>query len=266
MNFSTVIGIVAGIAVVAVTVFFSVDDPSVLWDPLGILVVVGGTLAATFVAFPARELRRMLSVVAAVFRNEKMYAKDDLEELVAVSRTLMKADLRGIEKRMRGIKNPFLRLGIQLVLDGAPIEDIIDIMSWRIQKLRSREKAEAQVFRTMAAMSPAFGMVGTILGLSAMMGGLGHASIQELGAHMALAMMTTLYGVVLSNLIFKPIAVKFEHRTMQRVALMNTIMQGVILLRQKRSPGVIEETLGTFVIDHKDEMHDANLPDTAMKD
>ena len=261
MNVSTVIGIVSGIAVVAVTVFFSVDDPLVLWDPLGILVVVGGTLSATFVAFPARELGRMVSVVIAVFRNEKMYAQDDLEELVAVSRTMIKADVRGIEKRIRAIKNPFLRLGIQLVLDNAPIDDIIDIMSWRIQKLRAREKAEAQVFRTMATLSPAFGMVGTILGLSAMMGGLGRAGIQELGAHMALAMMTTLYGVVLANLIFKPIAVKFEHRTLQRVALMNTIMQGVILLRQKRSPGVIEETLGTFVVDHKDEMYDATLPE-----
>jgi len=255
MNASTAIGIGGGILLIAITIAMSLEDPSALWDPLSMVVVLGGTLAAAFIAFPMTELRRITSVFFIVLRNEKMYARDDMMELVEVARTLVKADIRATEKKMESIKNPFLRLGIQLVVDGAPIEDIIDIMSWRIQKLRAKEKAEAQVFRAMASFAPAFGMIGTLLGLINMLGDLDQGMV-SIGANMALAMITTLYGVIFANLLFKPIAMKFEQRTLQRIALMNTIMQGVILLRQKRSPGVIEETLETFSTERKDEISD----------
>lgn len=253
MNPSTTIGMAGGFLIVAVTVFFSVDNPTFLWNGLGLLIVFGGTLAATLVAFPMNEVGRIFSVFLIVLRNERLYAKEDQAELVSVARAVMRADIRGIEARLRTIKNPFLRLGIQLVVDNAELEDIVDIMTWRIEKLKAKEKAEAMVFRAMASFAPAFGMIGTLLGLVNMLGAL-NADVSAIGNNMAVAMMTTLYGVVAGNLIFKPIAMKFEQRTQQRVAVMMTVMQGVILLRQNRSPAVIRETLESYSAERRDEI------------
>lgn len=253
MNPSTTIGMLGGFLIVAITVFFSVDNPAFLWNGLGLLIVFGGTFAATLVAFPMNEVGRIFSVFLIVLRNERLYAKEDQAELVSVARAVMRADIRGIEGRLRTIKNPFLRLGIQLVVDNAELEDIVDVMTWRIEKLKAKEKAEAMVFRAMASFAPAFGMIGTLLGLVNMLGGLS-ADVAAIGNNMAIAMMTTLYGVVAGNLIFKPIAMKFEQRTQQRVAVMMTVMQGVILLRQNRSPAVIRETLETYNAERSDEI------------
>jgi len=244
---------IGGFLIVAITVFFSVDNPGFLWNGLGLLIVFGGTFAATLVAFPMNEVGRIFSVFLIVLRNERLYAKEDQAELVSVARAVMRADIRGIESRLRTIKNPFLRLGIQLVVDNAELEDIVDVMTWRIEKLKAKEKAEAMVFRAMASFAPAFGMIGTLLGLVNMLGALS-ADVAAIGNNMAIAMMTTLYGVVAGNLIFKPIAMKFEQRTQQRVAVMMTVMQGVILLRQNRSPAVIRETLESYNAERQDEI------------
>ncbi|MDA0369633.1 MAG: MotA/TolQ/ExbB proton channel family protein [Proteobacteria bacterium] len=230
MNPSTTIGIFGGIAIVAIAVVFSVDQASLLWNPLGLLVVFGGTLAATLIAFPMNEVGRIFTVILIVLRNERLYAKDDQAELVSVARSVLRADIRAIETRLKSIKNPFLRLGIQLVIDNTALDDIVDIMTWRIEKLKAKEKAEALIFRAMASFAPAFGMIGTLLGLVNMLNAL-NADVAAIGSNMAIAMMTTLYGVIAGNLLFKPIAMKFEQRTQQRVALMMTVMQGVILLR-----------------------------------
>ena len=230
VNPSTTIGIFGGIAIVAIAVVFSVDQASLLWNPLGLLVVFGGTLAATLIAFPMNEVGRIFTVILIVLRNERLYAKDDQAELVSVARSVLRADIRAIETRLKSIKNPFLRLGIQLVIDNTALDDIVDIMTWRIEKLKAKEKAEALIFRAMASFAPAFGMIGTLLGLVNMLNAL-NADVAAIGSNMAIAMMTTLYGVIAGNLLFKPIAMKFEQRTQQRVALMMTVMQGVILLR-----------------------------------
>lgn len=199
-------------------------------------------------------MARIFQVVLIVMRNERLYSRDDLRELVAVSKLLMRApDYRRLEGKLSNIRNPFLKLGIQLVIDNAPADDVIDIMSWRIEKLKAKEAGEAQMFRAMASFAPAFGMIGTLLGLVNMLGDLG-VGIEEIGRNMAIALMTTLYGVIAGNLLFKPIAIKFEHRTQQRVALMTTVLQGVLLLHQRRSPGVIAGTLNSFTIDREDEI------------
>ena len=103
MNISTAIGIGGGMLLIAVAIAMSLDSPAALWDPLSMVVVLGGTLAAAFIAFPMSELRRISSVFFIVLRNEKMYARDDMMELVEVARALMKADIRTTEKKMVSI-------------------------------------------------------------------------------------------------------------------------------------------------------------------
>lgn len=260
MNPSTVIGILASLALLAGVLYGAAVDPALFVNLPGLAIVLGGTLAATFISYPLREVARVFRLFGTVMRNEKLYTRQDIEELVAISRQWIDGNLVAVEKALDKVQNPFLRTGIQLVVDNTPEEDIMDYMHWRIARLRAREHAEAQLFRVMAGFAPAFGMVGTLLGLINMMFVLGDGSLDVIGTNLAVALMTTFYGILLANLVFKPVAVKLERRTEQRLILMNMVMQGIAMMCKKRSPALMRETLRSFMASYEDEIRTNGRP------
>lgn len=259
MNPSTLIGVVASVLLLAIVLFFATEDPLLFIDLPGLGIVLVGTAAATFIAYPLREVVRVFGLLHAIVRNEKHYIDKDLEELVDISRLWMQGDIRAVEQRLEAVSNPFLRSGVQLVIDNVPEQDILDLLQWRIARLKAKEHAEAQLFRVMAGFAPAFGMLGTLVGLVNLLFLLGDGDMTAIGRQIALALMTTFYGVLLANLIFKPVAVKLERRTEQRLVMLNTIMQGISMMSQGRSPSMLRETLNAFVAEVRDEIidHDA---------
>lgn len=265
MNPSTLIGIVASIALLAIVLFFSAEDPLLFIDLPGLGIVLVGTAAATFIAYPLREVLRVIGLLRTIMRNEKLYIDKDLEDLVDISRTWVQGDIRAVEQRLEGVSNPFLRNGVQMVIDNVPETDIFDLLQWRIARMKAKEHAEAQLFRVMAGFAPAFGMLGTLVGLVNLLFLLGDGDMTAIGRQMALALMTTFYGVLLANLVFKPVAVKLERRTEQRLVLLNTIMQGISMMSQKRSPSLMRETLNSFVAEVRDEIIDHSAAATSRK-
>lgn len=255
MNPSTLLGMILGLIIVALGIYVSSDNPQDLWNAPGLAIVIGGTAAATLMSYPLREVLRVFRVFTIILRNERVYAQEDMDEIVEISRRWFRADLSGIEKELATIRNPFLRTGVQMVVDGAPADDIMDLLQWRIAKLKAREAAEAQVFRSMAMYAPAFGMLGTLLGLANMLHGL-QGDFEHIGANMAIALLTTLYGILLANLVFKPIAIKFERRTEQRVMLMNVVLEGIALMAQQRSPSFIRTYLDGIEAQRPDEIRE----------
>ncbi|MGG4603738.1 motility protein A [Paenalcaligenes sp. Me131] len=259
MNPSTLIGIVASVLLLAVVLFFSAEDASLFldWPSLGIVLI--GTLAATFISYPLSEVVRIFGLIGTVLRNEKLYTQHDIDELVNISRLWIAGDIRAVENALDNVSNPFLKTGVQLVIDMTPEEEIIELLQWRISRMRAREHAEAQLFRVMSSYAPAFGMVGTLIGLVNLMFLLGDGDMTAIGQQMALALMTTFYGVLFANLLFKPVAVKLERRTEQRVVLMNMVLQGISLMSQKRGPAVMRETLNSFMAQYQDEINDSDI-------
>lgn len=258
MNPSTLIGIAASIVLLGVVIFYTAVDPALFLDIPSVLIVLVGTLAATFISYPLREVVRIFGLIGTVLRNEKLYTKKDLDELIDISRLWVRSDIRAVENALERVSNPFLKTGVQLVIDMTPEDEILELLQWRISRMRAREHAEAQLFRVMASYAPAFGMVGTLVGLVNLMFLLGDGDMALIGQQMALALMTTFYGVLLSNLLFKPVAVKLERRTEQRLVLMNMVLQGVSMMSQKRSPAMMRETLNSFMEQHQDEINDGN--------
>jgi len=254
MNLSTLLGMLSGIAIVVLSIFLTAADAWAFVNLPGLAIVLGGTFAATLLAYPLREVVRVFKILWIVLRNEKMYAHDDQKELVEVAKQLVQGRIANAEDQMNQVKNPFLRTGLQLLIDQTPTQDIAELLEWRILKMKIKERAEAQVYRTMAAFAPAFGMLGTLVGLVNMLHGMGESSMTEIGVDMAFALLTTLYGVVLANMLFKPIAIKFERRTERRVQLMNMILEGILLVARGRSPGYIREYLTTFFAHVEDEL------------
>ncbi|MDK2778522.1 MAG: MotA/TolQ/ExbB proton channel family protein [Pseudomonadota bacterium] len=257
MNPSTLIGIAAALALLASVLFWSASDPMLYVNVPGLAIVLCGTLAATFISYPLQEVLRIFRLMIIVMRNEKMYTIDDIEELVRIARIWMEGNLAGVENALERVRNPFLKTGMQLVVDLTPPEEIMDFMHWRTTRLAAREHAEAQLFRVMASFAPAFGMIGTLVGLINMMQVLGDGDMTAIGQQLAVALMTTFYGILLANLVFKPVAVKLERRTEQRLVLMNMVTQGIsMMFTNKSSPSLMRETLKTFVEEHEDELRE----------
>ncbi len=256
MNPSTLIGIVASVVSLGAVLFFSAEDAAAFIDIASLGVVVIGTLAATFISYPLSEVLRIFRLLGTVLRNERLHTEQDIDELIAISRLWLKNDIRKVESALEGVSNPFLKTGVQLVIDRTPEQDIVDLMQWRVSRLRARERAEAQLFRTMAGFAPAFGMLGTLVGLVNLLFLLGDGDMAAIGQQMALALMTTFYGILLANLLLKPVAVKLGRRTEQRVIVMNMIMQGISMMCQKRSPSLMRATLNSFMEKHDDEISD----------
>ncbi len=259
MNPSTIIGMLASIVLLVSVLFFTAESPQSFLNLPGLAIVLAGTMAATFISYPLREVLRVVRLVGLVFRRENTYTRDDIKELVDISRLWLKGDVRAVEEALAKARNPFLRTGIQLVIANTKEEEIFDLLRWRIARLKAREHAEAQIFRTMATYAPAFGMIGTLVGLVNMLEVMEAGDLHVIGPRMAVALLTTFYGILLANLIFKPIAVKLERRTEERLIAMNMVLEGISLITKRRLPSFIEETLNSFVANYHDEIRDPAL-------
>jgi chemotaxis protein MotA len=256
MNPSTVIGFLVGLATLLAVVALTAADPGMYLNLPGLAIVLGGTCAALLISYPLSEVLRVVKLVVTVFRNEPHDQQRDVDELVALARLWANADIHKVEAELKKVANPFLRTGVQLVIDNTPEEQIIELLQWRVARLRARERAEAQMFRVMAIFAPAFGMLGTLVALVNLMSILGEGSMSMIGYHLAIGLTTTFYGILLANLVCKPIALKLERRTERRVESMNMVMQGIAMMCERRSPAIVRETLHSFMAHVEDEIHD----------
>ena len=259
MNPSTLIGMFASVVLLVSVLFVTAESPQSFINLPGLAIVLAGTMAATFISYPLKEVVRVVRLVGLVFRRENTYTRDDIKELVDMSRLWFKGDIRAVEVALEKARNPFLRTGIQLVIANTKEDEILDLLRWRIARLKAREYAEAQIFRTMATYAPAFGMIGTLVGLVNMLEVMDTGDLTVIGPRMAVALLTTFYGILLANLVFKPIAVKLERRTEERLIAMNMVLEGISLITKRRLPSFIEETLNSFVANYHDEIRDPEV-------
>jgi len=261
LNISTLIGVIIGTAVLIFAVLITSDNPLAYANATGVVIVLGGILASTFVAFPLAKLKKIPRLIFIIFNDQNLDSDKEIKELSDIAKLWFQGDIREVEQRLEKSKDPFLKSGIQLVIDQSPLEDILELMNWRIQRLKISEQADANIFRAMGSFAPAFGMAGTLVGLINMMQIMGDRDFTEIGMNMSIALVTTLYGLLLSNLVFKPIALKLERRTEHRVMFMSMVLEGVSLIQQKRSPSFVNETLKSFTAHYTDELHQYGQPE-----
>lgn len=136
------------------------------------------------------------------------------------------------------------------------MQDIQHVLNFRIQKMMEKENGQARLFRTLAELSPAYGLLATVIGLIGMMHGLGSQDMAVIGAQLALALTSTMYGVLLANLVFRPISIKLEQKTTRRIEMLNVLLEGIVLIRLGRGPMALRETMEAFVREYRDEMND----------
>jgi len=244
---STLFGLLGGVSILAATAYIAQQDIMGLLNLPGLLMVLGGTFTATLASRPLRGMVSVFKSLPKLMRDERIDINAEIPHLLDIAHWYRAGNLNAAEQAIERVRDPLLRTGARLVIDQEPIHDIVKVLQWRIAGVRDQEQGEAHILRIMATFAPAFGMLGTLFGLMQMLHGLGQDNLSQIGAAMSFALTTTLYGLVLANVIFKPLAMKMERRIQRRIMGMNFILEGVVLLHQRRHPMIIKESLEMYM-------------------
>lgn len=246
MNIATVLGILFGIGILAFATYHATDNVMVFLNLPGIAIVLGGTIAATFICYPMKEVMRVFSVFFSALKREELPIGNYIHELVYLANEYALKGKIHIEKQLTGIENIFLQDAMQMLIDGYSREEIREILDTRIEQTYEQEMSSAGIFRTMAKFSPAFGLIGTLIGLISMMQTMS-TNIKMVGPAMAIALTATLYGILFAYMLFLPIAVKVEKRIEERIILMSVIRDGVLFMKDKTPAPIVMDKLKAYL-------------------
>ncbi len=247
MNAATIIGFIFGVVVLVYATYSSTETIIVFLNLPGLAIVLGGTFAATFVCYPLRAVLRVIRLFGRALRREELPIGYYIREIVYLAKQASRQGRLKLELEVRATENYFLQAGLQMLVDGYPPEEMEMVLRTRIENTYRHDMAQAQILRTTAKFSPAFGIIGTLIGLIAMMQSMGGGSFEQIGTGMAVALVTTLYGLLLANLVFLPIAVKVESSIEERVLLMNIITEGLLLIQSKMPAEMILDRLKAYL-------------------
>jgi len=257
MNFSkysNLAGVIVGLAFIVLAVGLSAEDPMAFVNLPGLLIVFGGTLTAILVSVPFKDAIFALKEARVVIDPLTMNLNGEVNKILHFSKLGFRQQFDQLDNDISRLKDPFLQRGLQMVRDDNSIEDIMSFLNWKITQYRAKEASVINLFRSMATFAPAFGMVGSLLGLVNMLQGLGSGGLASVTSDMAIALVTTFYGLLLANLVFKPVASKLEQRRNQHVIALSLLSEGIALIHQNRTPSVVRDTLMSFVQEQDNEM------------
>lgn len=254
MNQSTLLGLGGGVALVIGMIAMSPEHIGAFFNIPGLIIVLGGTLMATFISRPIKDVYAVLRGLPKLFHDTPSTLNNDINQLLSFARRYRSHAINLAEHELNIMSNEFLKTSLRRVLDNEPYDDLQKSMHWRISGIRNAEHNKVQILYTMATFAPAFGMLGTLFGLVHMLSGLGNSGLNEIGGTMAFAMITTVYGIILSNLFFKPLAIKMERQITHRITQLNVLMEGVVQVYQRRHPTQIHETLEAYYSQHQTSM------------
>ncbi len=242
MDIATIIGIVAGVALIIASILMGsglgafIDIPSVL-------VVIGGSVAALLISFPLGQVIGSIKIALKAFFSPKQTPEEVIEKVVDLAVKARKESIIALEKEE--IEEPFLAKGIRLVVDGTAPNLVRAILKTEIGFMKQRHQSGQKVFKTLGAMGPAFGMIGTLIGLVQMLQNLSDPG--SIGPSMAVALLTTFYGAILANLIALPIAEKLGGKSAEEVLMMEVVIEGVLSILEGDNPIIVRSKLEAFL-------------------
>jgi len=251
MDIATVIGLVLGFAMMGgALAFMGMSGHGQVHlagfiDPPAIMMVLGGGLAVALVGFPLKRVLSLIPIVMKLFFRSSEDPNHLIQQLVRLAEIARREGLLALEKKANEIENPFIALGVQMAVDGIKPETVEEIMRTEIRAMSARHAEGRKVLETVGRCGPAFGMIATLLGLVMMLGNLSNA--ESIGPSMAVALVGTLYGAVMANLICIPFAEKLACLEHEEVMFKEIVLEGVLSIQSGDSPRIVEQKLSTFL-------------------
>lgn len=232
----------------------NVGNAMYFWDTASILIVFGGTIASTFISHPLNDAKSFLGIIGKSWKANPVQLVETLTLIVDVSKIARK-NILAIEDALPSIENLFLRGGLRLVVDRADREAIVEMMAHEVKYTMAGKDNEIAVVGTMASLCPAWGMLGTLVGLVLLLQNLDDPSM--IGPAMAVALITTFYGSLFANVIFAPAKKKLEQFAGDEKVLMEMIRDGVLYIEGGQRPDFIENDLMNYLPPVQKSMYEA---------
>lgn len=244
MDLGTVIGLVLSFGLVlsailtggSLIVFVSVPSA---------LIVLGGTVGATLVNYPMGYVIGVIGVIKNTFFSSIESPASIIEKFKDYANRARREGILSLEPLIKEIDDDYMRKGLQLTVDGLEPQVIQEILETEISYLEERHEVGAGVVAIMGTMAPAMGMIGTVIGLVQMLQTMSDPS--TIGPAMAVALLTTLYGAILANLVFNPMAGKLKARSKEEVLTREMILEGILAISKGENPRIIEEKLNSYL-------------------
>jgi chemotaxis protein MotA len=242
MDIATVSGLVLAILAIIGSILYG-SPLSIFIDVPSIAVVGGGVVASTLIKWPMEQVKVTLAVFLKSIFFSPAEPKPMIEEIQKLAETARRESVFALEKVP--VEDKFLKKAVTLAADNRPPEVITSILSLEIAAMEERHAKGIEVLEGMGADGPAFGMIGTLIGLVQMLQNMSDPS--SIGPAMAVALLTTFYGSVLANVFTIPIAAKLKQRSKQEATKMNIVVAGVLGIVAGENPRVIREKLDSFL-------------------
>jgi chemotaxis protein MotA len=244
LDLGTLIGIVLGFVLIIVSILLGGSLGS-FFDLPSLMIVLGGTIAATLVAYPLPKVKEIIKLTQIAFKQRPNNPNDMIDNIIELANKARKEGLLALEESSGNLEDDFIKKGIMLVVDGTDPELVRTLLETELAFLEERHKGGQGLFETMGSLCPAFGMVGTLIGLINMLQKLDDPS--SIGPSMAVALITTFYGSLFANLIFIPIANKLKLKSREETLEKEIVVEGLLSIQAGENPRIIEEKLKAFL-------------------
>lgn len=244
MDIGTVVGLVIAFLSVGLAVVLG-GDPLALINIPSLVVVVGGATGAVICAFPLAKVTKAHTVILKSVFNEAPDIENAIRDLVKFAEIARREGILSLENHLGDMKEEFIVRGIKMAVDGTDPELIRVIMETELEGLMDRHMQGKMILDQFAKYAPAFGMIGTLMGLIFMLGSMSDPS--AIGPSMAVALITTLYGAVIANVFAGPLADKLYQNDQSEVLMKTVIIAGVMAIQSGDNPRVVESKLLTYL-------------------
>jgi chemotaxis protein MotA len=248
-DLSTTLGLIFGSIVIVIGMLWgqsSIKDGLLtFWDIASIFITVFGSFFSLLIAFPFAAIKKIPSALKNAFLDKQTSPSSIIEKFTELSKKARREGLLSLENEMDGIDNEFFKSGLQMVIDGFEPDAIREIMELEIDEMESRHQNSIAIFKMWAGLAPAYGMIGTLIGLIQMLKNLQDQT--KLGPSMAVALITSFYGSVMSNFLFNPIASKLEFKNNEESKTRQMIVEGILSIQSGVNPRIVEEKLKTYL-------------------
>lgn len=247
MDLLSILGFILGVGFILISIMLGDGWELVpkqlegFFDPASIMIVLGGTIAALMISFPLKSFAKIPKHLKIIFAPKKYNPQQYIEQIVFFAKEARINGLLALEDKLSETKDKFLKNSILLVVDSVEPEKVRALLNKELEYLEERHAQDMAFYNKASEYAPAFGMIGTLIGLVNLLANLEDTA--TLTANMAVALITTFYGTILANLIFKPIASKLKARHDEEYLCKLIISEGVQAIQDGDNPNFIQEKL-----------------------
>lgn len=245
MDLATVIGLIMASVLVLAAILLGGGGLMPFIDVASIMIVFGGSIAATLVNFPMKTCFGLVKVTKNCFMSKLPLPIEVIIRFKDLSQIARKDGIVALEEKLDEVDDVFLSRGLEMVIGGSSQEELRQVMELELNYIDERHRLGKKVLDSIAAAAPAFGMIGTLIGLIQMLRNLDDPS--KIGGGMSVALLTTLYGAMVANMFCIPLAGKLEDRNAEEQMIRDLMISGLCLLSEGQSPRVMEEHLSAFL-------------------